>query len=85
MTTLTYSPSRSSSPATAKAAYIPVRNAAAGPVEASTPMASTGFLSRLAGLFRRPPIDQSHEHVDTSDLIPARTDWPERAARSAGV
>lgn len=41
------------------------------------------FLRRLLSLFRRPLIDQSHEHVDASDLIPAQADWLERVARNA--
>ena len=43
------------------------------------------FLARLLSLFHRPPIEQSHEHVDASDLIPAQADWLERVARNAGV
>jgi len=43
------------------------------------------FLARLLSLFRRPLIDQSHEHVDTLDLIPAQPNWLEQVARNAGV
>lgn len=39
------------------------------------------FLTRLLSLFRRSPIEQSHEHVDASDLIPAQADWLESRYR----
>ena len=43
------------------------------------------FLARLLRLFRRPLIDQSNEHVDPLDLIPAKPDWLEQVARNAGI
>ncbi|MCC0013612.1 MAG: hypothetical protein H6877_09880 [Rhodobiaceae bacterium] len=43
------------------------------------------FLARLLRLFRRPLIDQSHEHVDPLDLIPAQPNWLEQVARNAWV
>jgi len=42
------------------------------------------FLTRLLSLFRRPLIEQSHEHVDALDLIPAQPDWLERYRMAEG-
>ena len=57
-------------------------------------MLAAPFLCLLAlmaisyGLWRgepRSPVQQSHEHVDPLDLIPAQPNWLEQVARNAGV